>query len=139
MTLLLVNLTFLIINLTCSGFLISKILYQYGFYIKITARLLGGYSQVFKITLRYFKHAIRRLTQQSLKVPTWSIADDLYELTFTYEDEPCKVLLQVNHKVPIKVTCVDDLDVTRELLPYFKFTPIRLTSDVYGEPFQVIF
>lgn len=105
----------------------------------MSARLLGGYNQVFKLTFIYFKHAIWKLTQQNLKVPTWSIADNLHELTFTYHGEPCKVLLQINNKVPIKVACSDGLNVTQEVLPYMKVTPVKFTSEVYGEPFELTF
>lgn len=106
----------------------------------MSARLLGGYNKVFKLTFQYFKHCVKKsiwkLTQQSLKVPTWSITDDLHELTFTYNGELCKVLLQINNKVPLKVTCLDGLDVTQEVLPYLKVAPVKFTSEVYGEPFH---
>ncbi len=139
MTLYLINLTLLIINLACSGFLISKILYQYGFYVTMSAKLLGGYRQVFKVTFNYFLNAVRKLTQQRLKVPVWSIADNLRELTFTCCGQPCKVLLQINTKVPTKVTCSDGLDVTQDALPYLRVTPVKFTPEVYGEPLQVTF
>lgn len=133
MTLLILNLVLLTMNLMGSGFLISRILYQYGYYMSITAKLLGGYTAAIKITLHCFMGWIQKATQQRLKVPSWSIDDNLHELTFIYKGKPCKVLLYVNTEVPVHVKCSDGDDVTKDVLPYRRVTPIKFTSEIYGD------
>lgn len=126
-------------NLMGFIFLLSKFLYQYGYFIRVSAMCLGGYSQVARVTFGYCKQYLRRLCEPSLEVPSWAITDDLYELSLTVKGQPCKVLVRLASTVPKQVMCEDGLDVTNEVLPYLKVAPVQFTSEVYGEPLQKVF
>ena len=137
MTILWVNCILLFWNLFCAGYLLSKTLYRWGCFVRLTAPIIGGYNKVAMLTFVYCKQRLTvGLSERrawTVKPPTWSIMDGLLELTFLYDNNLCKLLFKVAKPCPTKVTCEDGLDVTTDVVPYLSVIPIRFTPELYGE------